>query len=127
LWLAETSQQPISQTTWLKVIPHCNHCNPFNQLIVHAKVVLCFLICPLIHPLKLRHKSHHAWWVRINTKTLYERIPHPLSETADLVITSWRYYKPKSKWPFVSWYDYRLLPLLFAPKCDQTKFVPGNP
>jgi len=61
LWLAETSQQPISQTTWLKVIPHCNHCNPFNQLIVHAKVVLCFLICPLIHPLKLRHKSHHAW------------------------------------------------------------------
>jgi len=29
LWLAETSQQPISQTTWLKVIPHWNHCmNP---------------------------------------------------------------------------------------------------
>jgi hypothetical protein len=27
LWLAETSQQPISQTTWLKVTPHCNHCN----------------------------------------------------------------------------------------------------
>jgi hypothetical protein len=27
LWLAETSsQQPISQTTWLKVTPHCNHC-----------------------------------------------------------------------------------------------------
>jgi len=26
LWLAETSQQPISQTTWLKVSPHCNHC-----------------------------------------------------------------------------------------------------
>ena len=25
LWLAETSQQPISQTTWLKVTPHCNH------------------------------------------------------------------------------------------------------
>ena len=25
LWLAETSQQPISQTTWLKVIPHCKH------------------------------------------------------------------------------------------------------
>jgi hypothetical protein len=24
LWLAETSQQPISQTTWLKVTPHCN-------------------------------------------------------------------------------------------------------
>ena len=29
LWLAETSQQPISQTTWLKVTPHCNHCNHF--------------------------------------------------------------------------------------------------
>jgi len=27
LWLAETSQQPISRTTWLKVTPHCNHCN----------------------------------------------------------------------------------------------------
>ena len=26
LWLAETSQEPISQTTWLKVTPHCNHC-----------------------------------------------------------------------------------------------------
>ena len=27
LWLAETSQQPISQTTcWLKVTPHCNYC-----------------------------------------------------------------------------------------------------
>jgi hypothetical protein len=26
LWLAKTSQQPISQTTcWLKVTPHCNH------------------------------------------------------------------------------------------------------
>ena len=24
LWLAETSQQPISQTTWLKVTPNCN-------------------------------------------------------------------------------------------------------
>jgi len=27
LWLAETSQQPISQTTWLKLTPHCNQCN----------------------------------------------------------------------------------------------------
>jgi len=27
LWMAETSQQPISQTTWLKVTPHCNHCH----------------------------------------------------------------------------------------------------
>jgi hypothetical protein len=29
LWLAETNQQPISQTTWLKVTPHCNHCSWF--------------------------------------------------------------------------------------------------
>ena len=34
LWLAETSQQPISQTNWLKVTPHCNHnhCNHCNWL-----------------------------------------------------------------------------------------------
>jgi hypothetical protein len=31
LWLAETNQQPISQTTWLKVIPHCNHCNHYAR------------------------------------------------------------------------------------------------
>jgi hypothetical protein len=29
LWLAETGQQPISQTTWLKVTPHCNHCKHY--------------------------------------------------------------------------------------------------
>jgi len=32
LWLAETSQQPISQTTWLKVTPYCNHCNHYKEL-----------------------------------------------------------------------------------------------
>ena len=31
LWLAETSQQSISQTTWLKVTPHCNHCKYYKQ------------------------------------------------------------------------------------------------
>ena len=31
VWLAETpSQQPISQTTWLKVTPHCSHCNHYT-------------------------------------------------------------------------------------------------
>jgi hypothetical protein len=30
LWLAETSQQPISQTTWLKFTQHCNHCNHYS-------------------------------------------------------------------------------------------------
>jgi hypothetical protein len=41
LWLAETSQQPISQTTWLKVTPHCNHCNPwfsYTYVCTQAKV-----------------------------------------------------------------------------------------
>jgi hypothetical protein len=33
LWLAETCQQPISQTTWLKVTPHCNHCNHWLHLL----------------------------------------------------------------------------------------------
>jgi len=33
LWLAETSQQPISQTTWLKVTPHCNHCNHLHLIV----------------------------------------------------------------------------------------------
>ena len=42
LWLAETSQQPISQV-WLKVTPHCNHCNhslhntaPMKRSSLHA-------------------------------------------------------------------------------------------
>jgi hypothetical protein len=32
LWLAETSQQPISQTTWLKVTPHCDHYHDTRQV-----------------------------------------------------------------------------------------------
>jgi hypothetical protein len=32
-WLAKTSQQPIRQTTWLKVTtPHSNHRNPPSQI-----------------------------------------------------------------------------------------------
>jgi hypothetical protein len=47
LWLAETSQQPTSQTTWLKVTPHCNHCNQsghYNSLtlILVWNVVITF-------------------------------------------------------------------------------------
>ena len=38
LWLAETSQQPISQTTWLKVTPHCNHCNHCNHCMLQQYV-----------------------------------------------------------------------------------------
>jgi hypothetical protein len=36
LWLAETSQQPINQTTWLKVTPHCNH----SPLVAHNRQTL---------------------------------------------------------------------------------------
>jgi hypothetical protein len=36
LWLTETSQQPISQTTWLKVTPHCNHCNHNASRVTHS-------------------------------------------------------------------------------------------
>ena len=36
LWLAETSQQPISQTTWLKVTPHCHHCRERMFCVLHA-------------------------------------------------------------------------------------------
>jgi len=37
LWLAETSQQPISQTTWLKVTPHCNHCNSKKVMVQNTQ------------------------------------------------------------------------------------------
>jgi len=39
LWLAETSQQPTSQTTWLKITPHCNHCKHCMRTCL-ARVVL---------------------------------------------------------------------------------------
>ena len=40
LWLAETSQQPISQTTWLRVNPHCNHCNHNITLFVEIEIII---------------------------------------------------------------------------------------
>jgi hypothetical protein len=44
LWLAETSQQPISQTTWLKVTPHCDHCGKSEwlentELLQHVTII----------------------------------------------------------------------------------------
>jgi hypothetical protein len=60
LWLAETSQQPISQTTWLKVTPHRNHCtltdtaaghdNTFRDLILGV-----FPVQPGVRP----------WWFSV--------------------------------------------------------------
>ena len=54
LWLAETSQQPISQTTRLKVTPNCNHCNhcwmlhshhlTLRILHVHPSLMSAFLL-----------------------------------------------------------------------------------
>jgi len=49
LWLAETSQQPTSQTTWLKVTPHCNHCNHWKQL-----------LCPEMQPLSMQQAILNA-------------------------------------------------------------------
>jgi hypothetical protein len=43
LWLAETSQQPISQTTWLKITPHCNHFNHCNHC--NHCTVRCIGLC----------------------------------------------------------------------------------
>jgi hypothetical protein len=40
LWLAETSQQPISQTTWLKVTPHCNHFNHCKSLTIYRSFTI---------------------------------------------------------------------------------------
>jgi hypothetical protein len=51
LWLAETSQQPISQTTWLKVTPNCNHCNHIHDcaLSAHARARVCVSISATTH------------------------------------------------------------------------------
>ena len=45
LWLAETSQQVISQTTRLKVTPHCNHSNHYLVMLNqwHGRIVWFFL------------------------------------------------------------------------------------
>jgi len=67
LWLAETSQQPISQTTWLKVTPHCNHCNHWGisagsdcvhtiweWSLANGMVVLAFVINVSVEKFKMR-------------------------------------------------------------------------
>jgi len=58
LWLAETSQQPISQTTCLKVSPHCNHCNHWKAALVES---LPFQHAD-VHQLKFLLK---IWWLDI--------------------------------------------------------------
>jgi len=52
LWLAETSQQPISQTTWLKVTPNCNHCNHCNHY---------GFICGWPRPVSSRSAKQPGW------------------------------------------------------------------
>jgi len=56
LWLAETSQQPISQTTWLKVTPHCNHCNHYVSNIGRKRVAK--------RSIKASDKNHSNKWLR---------------------------------------------------------------
>jgi len=51
LWLAETSQQPISQTAWLKVTPHCNHCTGHDA---HLWSVLFAQLCEVGRSLVMR-------------------------------------------------------------------------
>jgi len=42
LWLAETSQQPICQTAWLKITPYCNHKSSLPGLNIHDSIcVVC--------------------------------------------------------------------------------------
>jgi hypothetical protein len=47
LWLAESSQQPINQTTWLKVTPHCNHCD-------HYFAAVSLQPCDLLAPMRVQ-------------------------------------------------------------------------
>jgi hypothetical protein len=50
LWLAETSQQPISQTTRLKVTPHCNHAYSYaNVTPCYEEKPLCTIHFSLLH------------------------------------------------------------------------------
>jgi hypothetical protein len=60
LWLAKTSQQPISQTTWLKVTPHCNH---YTSRLSHAGQT-CNLIVKhvtsALHPLTHTYTHTHT-------------------------------------------------------------------
>jgi len=44
-WLAETSQQPISQATWLKVTLHCNHCNHMLAVFLRSRPCSDSFIC----------------------------------------------------------------------------------
>jgi len=55
LWLAETSQQPISQTTGLKVIFHCNYCN--IQVVPQVKA---WTSLSHMHNKALRHLGYAA-------------------------------------------------------------------
>ena len=49
LWLAETSQQPISQTTWLKA--HGNHCNHLEASVTECQLELsCHILRCGNHP-----------------------------------------------------------------------------
>jgi len=52
LWLAEISQQPIIQTTWLKVIPHCNHCKEtlkLGRVKKHTAIFCCHKVLRYAH------------------------------------------------------------------------------
>jgi len=55
LWLAETCQQPISQTTWLKATPHCNQCNHSLSFWAYG------FICGWPRPVSSRSAKQPGW------------------------------------------------------------------
>jgi hypothetical protein len=122
LWLAETSQQPISQTTWLKVTPNCNHCNHCNHWgwmvrarLAHLMPVCCRFISDKMAAAWQRVISYHLSFGRLLSSSLTPScVPSrrevlslyalvgccidpsychiTLSYSIPLVLTFWRYF-----------------------------------
>ena len=64
MWLAETSQQPISQTTWLKVHPQCSHCNHclvilFNAAMLQTALCLYFYSKGFLYVLQVLYYNNN--------------------------------------------------------------------
>jgi len=78
LWLAETSQQPISQTIWLKVNRHCNHCNHCGQCGEMLR--------------DLTHRTQTSSWQ--HTYQFFFAVPFDLNVRASLETASWEHESP---------------------------------
>jgi len=63
-WLAETSQQPISQITWLKVVSHCNHyLKGCDSKLMYLKASTCFLCSVKGKPSYPSQCQVLEWWI----------------------------------------------------------------